>query len=57
MNNEVKDIDIKNHTYFLFDDIINVKSSDPNNIKIAEKLYKDTLIYNIGYVTIKNRNI
>ena len=57
MNNEVKDIDIKNHTYFLFDDIINVKSSDPNNIKIAEKLYKDTLIYNIGYVTIKNRNM
>ena len=57
MNNEVKDIDIKNHTYFLFNDIINVKSSDPNNIKIAEKLYKDTLIYNIGYVTIKNRNM
>ena len=40
MSNKVKDISIKNHTYSFFDDIINIKSFDPNNIKIDEKSYK-----------------
>ena len=34
MSNKIKDIDIKNHTYYFFDDIINIKIFDPNNIKI-----------------------
>ena len=37
MSNKVKDIDIKNRTYYFFDDIINIKKFDPNNIKIDEK--------------------
>ena len=41
MSNVVKDINIKNYTYYLFDDIINLKDFDPNNIKINEKLYKN----------------
>ena len=49
----VKDINIKNHTYYFFDHIINGKDFDPNNIKIDEKTYKDIYIYYIGYVTIK----
>ena len=44
---------MKNHTYYFFDDIINIKDFDPNNIKIDEKSYKNILIYYIGYVTIK----
>ena len=36
MINKVKDIDIKNHRYYFFNDIINIKNSDPNNIKIDE---------------------
>ena len=54
MSNKVKDIDIKNRTYYFFNDIINVKKFDPNNIKIDEKSYKNILIYYIGYVTIKD---
>ena len=54
MSNKVQDIDIKNHTYYFFDDIINIKIFDPNNIKIDEKSYKDILIHDIGYVTIKD---
>ena len=54
MSNKVKDIDIKICTYYFFDDIINVKNFDPNNIKIVEKSYKNILIYYIRYVTIKN---
>ena len=34
MSNTVKDISIKNHTYYVLDDIINIKKFDPNNIKI-----------------------
>ena len=37
----------------LFNDIINIKHFDLDNIKIDEKSYKNILIYYIGYVTIK----
>ena len=40
MNNKIKDIDIKNRTYYFFNDIINLKNFDRNNIKIDKKLYK-----------------
>ena len=30
MSNELKGIDIKNSTYYFFDDIINIKNFDPN---------------------------
>ena len=36
MSNKVKDVDIKTCTYSFFDDIINVKNFDANNIKINE---------------------
>ena len=48
-----KDIDIKNRTNYFFNDLINIKKFDPNNIKIDEKSYKNIFIYYIGYVTIK----
>ena len=54
MSNKVKDIDIRNRTYYLFNDMINIKNFDPNNIKIDEKSYKNILIYYIGYVKIKD---
>ena len=44
---------LKNYAYYFFDDIINIKDFDPNNIKIDENSYKNILIYYIGYVTIK----
>ena len=38
--------------HITFNDIINIKFFDPNNIKIDEKSYKNILIYYTGYVTI-----
>ena len=38
MSNKIKNIDIKNHTYYFFDDIINIKIFDPNNIELDEKV-------------------
>ena len=37
MSNKFRYISIKNHTYYFFDDIIDIKSVDPNNIKTDEK--------------------
>ena len=54
MSNKIKDIGIKNHTYYFFDDIIKIKDFEPDNIKIKGKSYKYILIYYIGYVMIKN---
>ena len=37
-------MDLKIRTYYFFNDIINMKNFDPNNIKIDEKSYEDILI-------------
>ena len=49
----VKQIDIKNRTYYFYNDMINIKKFDSNLLKIDKKSYKDISIYNIGYITNK----
>ena len=49
-----KDIDMKNRTYYFFNNIISINNFDPDKIKIDEKSYKNILIYYNGYVTIKD---
>ena len=49
----IKEINIKNRTYYFYNDIIDIKTFDSNNLKLDKKTYKDLDIYNIGYVTIK----
>ena len=53
MRNKVIDIDIKNGTYYFFNDSINIGNFNLNNIKINEKTIKNILIYYIRYVMIK----
>ena len=50
---EVKQINIKNRTYYFYSDIINMKNFDAILLKIDRKSYKDIGIYNIEYITIK----
>ena len=54
MSNRFKDIDIKNHTYYFFNDNINVKNFDPKKSWIDKKSYKNISVYYIGYVTMKD---
>ena len=54
MRNKVKDIHLKNQTYYFSHEMINMKNFDANNIAIDGKPYKNILIYYIGYVTIKD---
>ena len=49
----VKQIDIKNRTYYFYNDMIDIKTFDSELLKIDKISYKDIGIYNIGYITIK----
>ena len=50
---EVKQIEMKNRTYYFYNEMINLKNFGPNLLKIDKNLYKNFDIYNIGYITIK----
>ena len=54
MCNKFKDINIKNRTYYFFDDMINKKILIQTKINIDEKSNRNALIYHIGYVMVKN---
>ena len=49
----IKQIDIKNRTYYFYNNMINIKNFNVRLLKIDKKSYKDISIYNIGYFTIK----
>ena len=50
---KVKELNIKNRTYYSFNDMINIKNFHSNLLKIDRKPYKDDDIYYIGYIMIK----
>ena len=50
----MKEINIKNRTYYFFDDVINSEDFDPNLLKIDKRLYKNIDTYYIGYITVKD---
>ena len=52
---EVKQLNIKNQTYYFYNDIINLKDFEPNLFKIDKTSYKNIDIYYIGYITIKKK--
>ena len=47
-----KQLNIKNETYYFFNDIIDIRNFQSNLLKIDRKHYKDFDIYYIGYITI-----
>ena len=49
----VKQINIKNRTYYFQNDIFNLTNFKSKLLKIDKKSHKDIGIYNIGYITIK----
>ena len=48
-----KQMNIKNRTYYFYNDIIDLDNFDAGLLKIDKKSYKDINIYNIGYATKK----
>ena len=50
---EVKQINIKNRTYYFYNDQINLKDFDTRLLKVDKKDYKEIDNYYIGYVAVK----
>ena len=50
---KIRQINIKNRTYYFYNDQIDLKDFDASLLKIDKKDYKDIDIYYIGYVTVK----
>ena len=50
---KIRQINIKNRTYYFYNDQINLKDFDASMLKIDKKNYKEIDIYYIGYVTFK----
>ena len=49
----IEQLNIKNRTYYFYNDIIDIENFDLSMLKLDKKSYKDIGIYNIGYITIK----
>ena len=49
----LKQINLKNRTYYFYNDIIDIETLDSNMLRLDKKTYKNLDIYNIGYVTVK----
>ena len=49
----IKQINIKNQTYYFYNDIIDLENFDSSVLKLDKKSYKNIGIYNIGYIAIK----
>ena len=53
---KVKQIEIKNRTYYFCNNIINIEEFDSKLLKIDKKHYKVIDIYYIEYLTIKKNS-
>ena len=53
----VKQINIKNQTYYFYNDITELENFDSSLLKLDKKSYKDIDIYNIGYITVKKKMV
>ena len=50
---KAKQINIKNQTFYFYNNQINLKDFDATLLKVYKKNYKEIVIYYIGYVTVK----
>ena len=50
----IKQINIKNRTYYFYNGMINIKDFDSSLLKLEKKSFKNIAIYYIGYITKKD---
>ena len=53
INRNIKEIIIKNQTYHVFNDMINIEDFDSSLLKIDKKSCKKIVVYNIRYIATK----
>ena len=49
-----KQINIKDSTYYFYNDIIDTKTFDSSMLRLDKETHKNLDIFNIGYFTVKN---
>ena len=49
-----KQLNIKNRTYYFYNDLINLKYFNPGLLTLDQKSFNDIFVYYIGYVTKKS---
>ena len=50
---KITDLNIKNKTYYFFNNMVDIKDFQSNILTIDKKPHKDFYIYYVGYITIK----
>ena len=53
----IKQIDIKNRTYYFYNDLINIENFDPNILKLDKETVLNYSVYYIAYATKKKQNM
>ena len=51
---KTKELNIKNQTYYFYNDLTDIRNFRSNLLKVDKKSHKDINIYYIGYITIKS---
>ena len=49
-----KQMNIKNRTYYFYDDMVNIKDFDPNLLKLDKKSFNNIGVYYIECITKKD---
>ena len=49
----IRQLNIEGRTYYFYNDLINIKSFNINNLKLDKKRVFDNNVYYIGYITKK----
>ena len=49
-----KQMNIRNRTYYFYNDLINIKDFDPKLLTLDKKSFKNIGVYYIGYITKKD---
>ena len=52
----IKQINIKNRTYYFYNDIVNLKDFDARLLKVDGKSFKKIDIYYVAYIAIKKKD-
>ena len=49
----IRQLNIEDKTYYFYNDLINIKNFNSNNLKLDKKGVLDNDVYHIGYITKK----
>ena len=52
----IRQLNIEGRTYYFYNDLINIKNFNSNNLKLDKKGVLSNYVYYIGYITTKKKH-